>query len=367
MKQSRYRIVLWALAALLLVCLFACAKGKEEVARKESRIDTVSAAGAWKGGHPMRLLLAGSSAHDSVKIASELFVDQSIRSTLDSIPSAQYLTLNYRDSLAGAAVKHGEPGITLEELGERLKLDGAIFTKVARFGSMLAVDLRIVNPKTREVFYHDVSFSLIRYRDSSGSMLIGPALYDAIRKSLGKYFGVPHVAAKPVATEPLVIGSIVVEKSPALKQIAIRRESLTQGTVKALAEYAILHFPELVAFDIDSRSTLYEMFGIKGVENFVPMHAEERRTLNSVGVDRYVTGRVVPVGDSLRMELELHAITGATSDTLVDSNSRMYGINEFENSGIDEDFVVAFVDVAEPLYKREAERVRQRYIERGKQ
>jgi hypothetical protein len=372
MKRSRYRAILWVLAALLLVGLFSCASGRDDRPAKPAAASpdsavAVQAVGGWKLDRPMRLLLAGSTAHDSVKIASELYVDQAIRRVLDSIPQAEFLTLNYRDSLASEAIKKGEAGIGLDDLAKQLRLDGAIYTKIARFGSMLGVDLQIVDPRTKKPFFKDISFSLIRYRDSSGTMLIGPALYDAIRKSLGKYFGVPHTAAAPIATEPLVIGSVEIANTPVLRQIAVQRETLSHATVKALAEYGILHFPEIVPFDIDSRARLYQMFGIGAVEDFEPMHALERTALFNVGVDHYMVGRVIPDRDSLRLRLEIHAIIDAHRDTLIDASELSYGINDFEKSTIDEDFVVAFIDVAEPLYKREAERVRQSYGARGRQ
>lgn len=358
--------MLWLLAAALLVGLFSCASGRDDKAKEPAAqlSDSARAAagrGFWKLSRPMRLMLAGSTAHDSVKVASEIFVDQAIRRALDSIPAADYVTLNYRDSLAAAAVKRGEPGVTLKDIGASLHLDGAIVTKIARFGSVLGVDLSIVDPKTREVLYKDLSFSFIRFRDSSGTMLIGPPLYDAIRKSLDKYFGAPHTQTEPVATESMLLGGIAIEKLPQLKQLSVRREGLTRETLKALAEYAVRHFPELVPLDREAREGLYNMFGLKGVVDYVPVLPQEKQMLFNVGIDRMLVGGVEPKGDSVRLYLELRAIGAAGRDSLVDANSLTYAINDFEKTTVDEDFVVVFVDIAEPIFTREAERVRAAY------
>ena len=151
----------------------------------------------------MRLLLGHTQARDSAAIITDFYVDQALRQAADSIAAAEYLTLNYRDSLATIAVSQGKQGVPFAELGEKLKLDGIIVTNFARFSSVLGVDMRIVDPKTQKDIYRITEFSMIRYRDSSGTMLLGPAIYDAVRKGLGRFFGMPHTPVAPIAEWPI--------------------------------------------------------------------------------------------------------------------------------------------------------------------
>ncbi len=358
-----YRIMLWVLALAFLVVLFSCAAGSNDGRADSTRNGTGTEPALRNAGDKrFTLLLAGTQAHDSIAVVDDFYVDQALRAALDSVPGAEYLTLNYRDSLAGISVAQGNEGIALDELAARLNLDGVVYARVGRFGSMLAVDLRVIDPKTKGVLFHDIAFSLIRYRDSMGTMYLGPTLYDAVHKSIGRFFGVEHRADAPIATVPLVVSGIVIPKDRALGRLSTLRQDLSRDGVRSLGEYARMHFPELVAFDYDSRDRLYRLVNVAAVEDYTPMSLLERRALFNVGVDRYVTAAVsVDGNDSLRLRLEMRMVTSATNDSLIDYQEAAFARTRFETSAIEEEFVVALIDLAEPLYKREAERIRERY------
>ncbi|MBS1911034.1 MAG: hypothetical protein JST22_03530 [Bacteroidetes bacterium] len=352
------QILLWVLAAALLVILFSCASGTGEGG---GRTSDSSHAVPYTAARPMRLVLARSEARDSAALVTEFFVDQALRAALDSIPAARYLTINYRDSLANSYVANGKTGIPLAELGRRLNLDGAILTRVARFGGVLAVELRIVEPSSGRLIYRDLSFSLIRYRDTSGTMFLGPTLFDAVRKSLGKYFGVEHRPDLPVATEPLVISNIAIPNDSLLGQVRLYRQTHSTKGVKALGELARLNFPELVAFDYESRNQLLRLVGVGAVNDYSAVEDLEREALYNVGVDRYVAGSVTRVGDSIHLGLKIMYVKSRTADSVIDHQDTVVARTRFESTKSEEDFVIAFIDIAEPLFKREADRVQRAY------
>lgn len=354
-----YRIVLWLLALVFLVALFSCAAGSNDGRGDSTR--TVTPGSPREDGKPFVLLLAGAEARDSAAVINDFFVDQALRQALDSIPAAKYLTVNYRDSLANLSVEAGKQGVPLEELAEKLNLDGVIYTRAARFGSMLAIDLRIIDPRTKGILFRDIVFSLIRYRDTSGTMFVGPTLYDCVRKSMGRFFHVPHTAAAPVATVPLVVAGLEIPKDAGLGRVATLRQSISTEVVKALGEYARLHFPELMAFDYESRNQVYRLINVAAVEDYQPMNAAERQVLYGLGIDRYLTGVVALDGDSLRTRLELRLMVSASRDSVLDVARQAFSTTHFENTKAEEDFVVAMIDLVEPLYKRESERVRTAY------
>ena len=365
-----YRFALWLLAGLLLLALFACAAGSDGNGAGRggdsgsvSSVDVPSVAGpARKLDPPMRLLLAASEARDSAAVVTDFFVDQALRQALDSIPSARYLTLNYRDSLATLFVQEGKTGIPLPELGKRLDLDAAIYTRIARFGSILACELRLVDPATGNLLFRDLTFSLIRYRDTAGTMYLGPTLYDLVRKSVGRYFGMPHTAEQPVATEPLIVSGVVIPADKALGQLFTRRQSISTNGVKSIAEFGRLHFPELVAFDYASRNEVYRTgINVAAVDDYIAMDPLERQALYNIGIDRYVSARTWLDADSLRLSLELRYITSRAADSLIDHQDTAFARTRFETSTAEDDFIIALIDLAEPLFNREAERARAAY------
>jgi hypothetical protein len=316
MKIKLYRTVLLILMLLLVAALIACAGSNEKTGRTEA----VPQSGLWKESRPMRLLLGSSLARDSAAIITEFYVDQAIRQATDSIAAADYLTINYRDSLAMIAVKEGKEGVPFAELGEKLKLDGIIVTHFARFSSVLGVDIRIVDPKTQKDLYHDLEFSMIRYRDSSGTMLLGPAIYDAVRKGLGRFFGMPHTPSAPIATEPLIMACVVMDQDPKLGRLATMRDKLSYLGVGALGEYGRSAYPELVAFDIASRNQVLRMVNVGEVADYLPMNDLERQALFNLDIDRYVTTIITPItGDSAQVRVEIRSVVSPTRDTLVDA------------------------------------------------
>jgi hypothetical protein len=358
MKIKLYRAILLILVLLLVAALIACAGSND----KTGRTDASAPSGQWKESRPMRLLLGHSQARDSAAIITDFYVDQALRQAADSIPAAEYLTLNYRDSLANIAVSGGKQGVPFDELGEKLKLDGIVVTKFARFSSVLGVDMRIVDPKTQKDLFHVTEFSMIRYRDSSGAMLLGPAIYDAVRKGLGRFFGMPHTPAAPVATEPLIMASVVMVQNPKLGRLATQRDRLSYLGVGALGEYGRSAYPELVAFDITSRNQVLSMVNVGGVADYLPMNDLERRALFNLGIDRYVTAIVTPItGDSAQIRVEIRSVVSPARDTLIDAEQIAVPVGMFATTKIEEDFVRTLLQAAEPLFTRETERIRAAY------
>jgi hypothetical protein len=352
-----YTVLLWALLAVLFAALASCVTGS-----KEKGGDTSSAAGGAApagSGKPLRLLLGGNESLDSIRVVNDYAVDQVIRQITDSIPAARYLTINRRDSLVTANKE-----ISLADLGRALDLDGVIYTRTARFGSTLAVELRVIEPAGGRPLFRDLSFVTIRFRDREGRMLIGPALYSAVRKSLRAFFALPHADTNISATEPLLISGIVIPQSPSLGRLTRERGRLAETASNALAEYAIRHFPEIVPLDPDSRDRLYESMKVGRVESAITMSDIERDALVSVGVERYLGGEVADAGaDSIGIDLVIHQIASNGTDSIIDRSEIRLPRTMFETSTMEEDFLVTMIDLAEPLFKREAERVRTRYTE----
>ena len=351
-----YRIILGILAIVLLVALCSCAAGSND--RKGDSTATARAAGT----HRMRLLLGRFETRDTAGIVTEGFIDQALRQVLDSVPSAEYVTINLRDSLAASAIARGEKGISSEALADSLHLDGVIVARMARFGSVVALDLQVQDPRSGRVRFRDLSFGVVRYRDTSGTILLGPTVYDVVRKGISKFFGVEHREWALVATEPLVVSSVELARDPKLGRLSTGREEISTESVKALGEFARMRFPELVAFDYESRNALYALVNVGGVEDYMPIAPAERQALYNVGVDHYLTvSTSLTPTDSLKIRMELRYLASASRDSVVDAEEETFRRTTFETATAKEDFVLALVGLAEPIYTRESERVRKAY------
>lgn len=350
-SRSIRTVLLAVIATLLVAALWGCASQTEEGVRDVKVNDT---------SRRVRLVLAGVEAMDSARVVNTFYVDQAVRAALDSVPQAQYLTLDVRDSVAAMG---GDSGVNLAKMGEMLKLDEALAVRAQRFGSILAVELRGLDPRTGTTKWRDLSFSFIRYRDTSGTMMLGPTLYDALRKSLWKHFGKKHTPTLPVASEPLIVTNVVIPRDTILGvRISGDRTHVATEGVKALGELARIRHPEIVAFDIASRARLYQLAGIGAVEDFMPVGDRERKVMFDVGIDRYMTAAIRPLSaGQIEFSVELRQVLSPTRDSLIDRESRELPASQYISLKAGEDAVIKLIDLAEPLLDREAERVVKAY------
>jgi len=350
MSHPRLRSFLLAVIAILLVAaLWGCASRTEEGVRDNG-----------DSARRLRMVLVSVEAMDSVRAVNTFYVDQAIRAALDSVPQAQYLTINVRDSVAAMG---GDSGVDLARMGEMLRLDEALAVRAQRFGSVLAVELRALDPRSGKVKWRDLSFSFIRYRDTAGTMMLGPTLYDALRKSLWKHFGMKHTPEQPVASEPLVVTSVVIPRDSLLgARIVNDRTRIALEGVKALGELARIRHAEIVAFDVTSRARLYSLAGIAAVEDFMPLGNRERRVMFDVGIERYLTAAIRPVAQQqIEFSVELRHIVSPTLDSLVDVEKQLLPASQYVSLKAGEEAVIKLIDLAEPLLKREAERLAKQY------
>ncbi len=351
-RRRLWLLVLWTLAAALFVALISCAaesNGHDSDRDSTSGTDTVR-------GSAIRLMLGGVSSHDSIAMVGDFHVDQIMRQVLDSIDGVDYIRLNVRDSLALAS---DSGSVRIGPAFDRLHLNGIVFAQLARFGDVLALQMRVVD-STGRTDYSDLVFTLIRYRDSVGDMLIGPALYDAVRAALGRYLGRQQDSTWHVAREAIVPVSIEIDRGAG--RIGKERTLASAQTLRALAEYADRHIPEITAFSPSARNRLYEATNVGTVEDYGAFNDIERGALYGVGIDRYLVGSYTHEdADSSRLRLELHALRSRTDDEVIDTAEATYSPLTFETSTGVEDFEVAMIDLVERIYVREAERVRTQY------
>jgi hypothetical protein len=361
LQRRAYIVLLWMLVAALFVGLVSCAPGTKENGQGVTVGDATSAT-----QKPLRLILTGTAAQDSVANIADFHVDQVLRQVFDSVDGVDYLTVNLRDSIALAKDPTGKKGIPLAELTKALDLDGGINVAIARFGNVLALDFAVTDARTGKSRYRDFVFQQIRYRDTAGTMLIGPALYDALRTGVGRFVGRRHERTSVAASTPIVLSSIVIPSDPRLREISKSRETTSRSILTALFDYAGTHFPELVLFDALSRDRLYETIRIGAVANYLAPKAGEQRALFNVGIDRYLLGSIDPIGaDSLRMRLEIRSIVKPPRDTVEFAREMVQPIAAFSSGAFEEDVILAMLDLAEPLFREVKDSVTARY-ERGR-
>lgn len=307
-----------------------------------------------------RLALVSVQTDDSSTLATSPVVDGMLGQAFDSLDDVEYV------SIAETGLE-GRTGGAVDSVAAGLELDGGVALRIARLGSVVGVDLRIVDPVSGEVLHHDRTFSFIRYREKGGAMLFGPALYEAL------YRHVLRIGAEPVGSmpdgrvivagaEPLVIGTVRIERDSSLGRILDNRVEISRDGVRALGDFIRYRFNEFVVFDVDSRARLYGVVGLEMVEDHEPVGNLERQAMFSVDVPYFLTtGIGRPGGDSIEFSARLHRVTGPDSDVVVDSAFRRYEYSLFQTTTTVRDAIAELLVVSEELLRRAGERIRKDY------
>ena len=346
MKRIVYNI--FGVLALFVLLLFSdsCAAG--ENGSEKGNVELL----------PGRVALVDVVTHDSAKAAIPAIVDQMLRQAFDSIPGITYVTFDERD----AEFSEVDTTTTVADLADRLNLDGVLSLRIARFGSVVGIDLRLHEPATNKLLFHTRAFSFVRYRDEENSLLLGPALYEALNRLVNRLARQPDSEEFTVSAAPLVITSLMISRDPGLGKIADDRVQISKDGVRALGDFARFKFPELVIFDYESRSRLYETVGLAAVEDHAAVGNLERRALFNLDIPYYLVAAINPVsGDSVGFSVELRSVVSPEADTLVDAEHRSIEQKLFESGTTAKDAIGLLLEVAEEVLSRHVRRLATEY------
>ena len=339
-----YRLKIIRLTLLPLLCLAACASGDSQESKgdPEGVPNGVPKAPAFQG----RIALLSLQTDDSSSVATAPVVDDMLAQAFDSLDAIEYVTLS-ESGLGGTS------GASVDSAASALDLAGGLALRIARLGSVVGVDLRIVDPSTGQVLYHDRTFSFIRFREKGGAMLLGPALYEAVYRHVLRIDGeevglLPDGRTLVAGAEPLVIGAVQIERDSTLGRILENRVDISRDGVRALGDFVRYRFSEFVVLDVASRSRLYEVVGLEMVEDHEPVGNLERKAMFSVDVPYFLTTWIRrPDGDSIEIGARLHRVTGPESDEVLDSTARRYEYSLFQTTTTTRDAIAELLSVTE--------------------
>lgn len=304
-----------------------------------------------------RVALVELQVNDSASLATNLVVDGMLRQAFDSAGILDYVDLRAQQAAIGS-----DSGVSIVRLVTDLELEGIIVMRVARLGSVVGVDLRMIDPRENRLLFHDRAFSFIRYRDEEGSMLFAPSLYEAINRLVARMAAIPDNERLQVSAEPLVIANVVIGKDSTLGRIATNRSEISHDGVRALGDYARWKFPSFIVFDVESRLRLYETQGLALVEEYKPVGNLERQAMYGVDVPYYLSASIETVeNDSIQITTSLYFVDSPASDTLIDSERARFAPTFFENSQVSKHVIAALIEVADILLTRQAERIESDY------
>lgn len=351
----QHRLSLAAVAFLLLALCSCSVRDNQGGEGGDAKNDTTMKKAAHQV--PKRVMLLGVQAMDSAQAAAPVVVDRMLAQAFDSIAGTEYLPMSRQ-----AEVRGTDSTLSVEKLAQELKLDGVLSLRVARFGSIVGVDMGVFEPVGGKEIFHDRAFSFIRYRDQDGTMLFGPALYEALDRLVHRLARRPDSERLVVSAQPIIISNVVIDRNEELGKIADNREKISTDGIRALGDFMRIKYPELVVFDYDSRMRVYETVGVKLVEDHAPVKDLERNAMFNLDLPYYLTTAIVPAdGDSVEIRAEVRYILSPRSDSVIAAESRRYPRLQFERSTLVKDVVTQLLEVADEALLRHADQIRAAY------
>lgn len=290
-------------------------------------------------------------ADDSAAAATVPAVDAMMRQVFDSVGTGSWV------SVAEAGLSGAESTELLSARAEKAGLDYLVALRIARFGSVVGGDFRVVAPDG-SLIHHDRAFSFIRFREKDGTKLFGPALYELLQRLVHRMQGdivgtMPDGRIVVADAHPLVIGSVIIPRDSALGRILDQREPISTEGVKALGDFLRFKYPEFIVFDYESRTRLYELFDLALVEDHEPVGDIERQAMYTVDIPYYLVAEIAPVGsDSIAIGVEVRGVTSVRTDSVVAVGGATYLRELFETSDMERDLISEILVISEEVVRR---------------
>jgi len=257
-----------------------------------------------------RLMIANATFAENIRDIDKRKLEAAV--TLSSALSGKlYLVPNATlDSVAKILKsKSIEPTVLL--VAKELNVDELIFFNINRLEKVLRVGITSITSDSSQIKREGVGWAAIRYLyKEDDRQLIDPALLTAVQRAFADMYNDSLMYDKADGSfrvfpaEPTVIGGIdFIDNEEMPKwEIFESKEVYSFDAIETIFAEAIKS-PVLVTYDIDTRDSVYAMFGLHLVENFNAPSSLELEILEKLEVKYYITGNLKRVDGGVIIEL----------------------------------------------------------------
>ncbi len=221
------------------------------------------------------------------------------------------IPIDIRDSIARAIETEGKHP-TILEIGKRLGASRALFFRLNRLANVFRLDVSAYNFLDSSTISGS-GYALIHYKlQDKNEPIYDPALLAAMQRAFAEiladslmFWELPgSLKVKPAPT--LVIGSINYIESDSLRKWNIfqKRQVSSFFAIESIFEEARLSH-DFIAFDNESRDSIYALYNFFEPENFSAPTPLEIRALFELGVDYLLTGELFADTNNIKIRLYL--------------------------------------------------------------
>ncbi len=217
-----------------------------------------------------------------------------------------------RDSVSLLFEESGKHNSALDVAIE-LKANHIVFANVNVIGNMLRVDLTVINSDADHKKRKSFGYAAISKRNlEDNSMIYDPAILAATQRALAvvmkdsMMFDKLSGSAQVYPAETLVISGLfyINDKNNKEWDLFKNKELSSYDACETIFKQAF-NTPQYVIYDIETRDSIYSMFGLETPENFNAVSAFELRALSHFEIDKFISGVFKTVDDGVEIELIL--------------------------------------------------------------
>lgn len=188
-----------------------------------------------------------------------------------------------------------------------------LFLGINQFQNMLRVDAAFVNVADTSIRKMGFGYELLHLRDKkTDEPVILPSLVKAAQKAIAGaidsnlYQNVTEEAYQVKPQFSLAIGGIDYHNSDTLElwDLFEKKVISSYDAVENIFE-AVYHTKQYAVYDIETRDSIYALFGFYGVENYKSPTNIEVETLRKFQVDYIITGKITRIPDGAEIKLYL--------------------------------------------------------------
>lgn len=281
---------LWVLLFLVGSSLVSCGNTNEQ----ENKTENTTQQGQAQPQEKLRLMIAVVNQGPMFEDSLAGPCDAALNLIAQEQPMLELATLRQRNDAIQEIETKGETP-TAATIASHLKVDRLLFINVMRLENMLRVALVMTKAPSYQQKEEGVGYALIRYRNEhTGKRIYDTALLEALQRALAEALGKPAMFGTVRPAPALVVGGIHFKEMPIKPkwQLFENKIPISYETVLTIFD-AIKNSPNYVAYDIDSRDSMYALRNLYMVENYQPPTPVEMSILEHFDVRYIISGSFI--------------------------------------------------------------------------
>ncbi|MFP4370069.1 MAG: hypothetical protein ACLFR2_10850 [Candidatus Kapaibacterium sp.] len=259
---------------------------------------------------PCDVLLANVNLESAENVSRSKF-EAALNIALNLTNKYRLVPSYYADSVR-KQLERSEIAPTAKNLADELQACEIMFASVKTFKNILRVDLTAALNQNPDEVNKGTGYALMHYfNEADDKHIADPNLLEALQRAFADlkndslmYHDKGGLTVYPAKT--LVIGGLEYKNNENLPlwEIFEKKVITSYDAAESIFVEARKH-KGYVAYDLETRDSLYIMFNLIGIENYTQPTRQEVHALNSFDVEKFIIGTIQRIEEGARITMHL--------------------------------------------------------------